>query len=141
MVERLTTFSDMFERRSPFKFSSLEIATRNSRAVVLVGLNLAVGSPYLIGDFEMTLELSSLAQRCGISFNDAAKDFCQRVFLPSTKYLLGTLTIRSILDVSPISSRFRHFWNRSFFKQALRHGPSMLQFINPAIKDEYLPSW
>lgn len=119
MVERLTTFSNMFERRSPFKFSSLVIATRNSRAVILVGLNLAVGSPYLIGDFEMKLELSSLAQHCGISFNDADKDFCQSIFLPSTNYLLGPLI------VSPILSRFRHIWNRTFFKEALRHGCSI----------------
>ncbi|MCJ1246701.1 hypothetical protein MMC30_003910 [Trapelia coarctata] len=115
---------DMFQRRSPLKFSSLERATRNSQAVVLV-----------------TLDLSSTARATGTSFDDAAKDFCQRIFLPSTKRFLGTLTPKSILGVSPVSPRFKRFWNRVFFKEALKHGPPMLQSINTAFKDDYLPNW
>jgi len=87
------------------------------------------------------LDLSSTARATGTAFDDAAKDFCQRIFLPSTKRLLGALTPKSILGVSPVSPRFKRFWNGVFFKEALKHGPPMLQSINTAFKDDYLPNW
>lgn len=84
-----------------------------------------------IGAFFASTALRNIIQRCSQRFLPACLPTEHKV--PLQQYLFLT-NLRYRADLGT-------FGTYRFSKQALRHGPPMLQFINPAIKDEYLPSY